>query len=595
MKTIKILLAVLFLAGICLAQGSQFPSTPVLDIFGNAQIGAQIYVCNPTATAVPCLVASGQQATVYTDYTLGSVLAQPVVSDGSGNFTFGCNTGNYQIQIFAKGSTYIYPASCPSVSNGTIISVSTPAGSGLTNSIVSGVLNLSLITTCSANQILQWNGSAWICATNGTVTGATSGGGLLLTGSTLGLITTCATNQVLSWNGAAWVCSSTGAGTLTGASANGGLLVIGTTIGLITSCSNSQVLAWTSGSSSWGCANAGAGTVTGATASGGLVATGTTLGLIKTCSDTQVLAWSAGGSSWGCAANGTSIPLGTAAQIPVMNSGATSYAPVSLSQDCTITASGVITCLKTNNVAFGTFATQNFTTPPIIGGGTPNTINASTLLLPAPGIQVWNSDTGLSRTGSDSLACGNGTANDASCALGVGSLAAATNVQIGAGTAVPCGGDCIGLVETSTAGTPTASADYLRPDGTAHGFKLSLNGGAEFVSAMNIPAPATIVASAPVVQLVASGTSALGTSTISGGTCATVVSTSAVGTLTTDAIDWSPNTNLSAVTGYVPSGSGALTIYPPNPTVDHVNFYVCNLTSSSLTPGAVTINWKVRR
>jgi hypothetical protein len=41
-----------------------------------------------------------------------------------------------------------------------------------------------------------------------------------------------------------------------------------------------------------------------------------------------------------------------------MNAGATGYAPVSLSQDCTITSLGVITCLKSNNVAFasGAFA-----------------------------------------------------------------------------------------------------------------------------------------------------------------------------------------------------------------------------------------------
>lgn len=592
MKTIKILLAVLFFAALSYGQGSQFPLSLVIDQFGNAIPGAAVYACQANTTEVPCLT---HEVTIYPDFNLGTPLIQPVVSDGSGNYTFGCAApSNIQIQVFAKLTQYIYNASCPSVSNGTITSVSTPSGSGLTNSIVSGVLNLSLITTCSANQILQWNGSAWVCSTNGTVTGATSGGGLLLTGATLGLITSCSPNQVLSWNGAAWVCASTGSGTLTGASANGGLLVAGTTIGLITTCSNSQVLAWTSGSSSWGCANAGAGTVTGATASGGLVATGTTLGLLKTCSDTQVLAWSAGGSSWGCAANGTSIPLGTAAQIPVMNAGATAYAAVSLSQDCTVTATGVLTCLKTNNVAFGTFATQNFATPPVLGGSTPNIVNASTLLLPAPGIQVWNSDTGLSRTGSDSLACGNGTANDASCALGVGSLAAATNVQIGAGTAVPCGGDCIGLVETSTAGTPTGGADYFRPDSTAHGFKLSLNGGAEFVSAMNIPAPATIVASAPVVQLIVGGTTALGTGTISGGTCS-AVSTTATGTLTTDAIDWAPNVDLSAVTGYSPSGSGALTIYPPWPTADHVNFTVCNNTSSSIPRSALTVNWKVRR
>jgi hypothetical protein len=51
--------------------------------------------------------------------------------------------------------------------------------------------------------------------------------------------------------------------------------------------------------------------------------------------------------------------LPTAGQIAVGNAGGTAYAPVSLTQDCTITSAGVVTCLKTNNVSFGTAATSN--------------------------------------------------------------------------------------------------------------------------------------------------------------------------------------------------------------------------------------------
>lgn len=40
------------------------------------------------------------------------------------------------------------------------------------------------------------------------ITGATSGGGLTVTGTTLGMLPTCTTNQVLAWNGSAWACSS---------------------------------------------------------------------------------------------------------------------------------------------------------------------------------------------------------------------------------------------------------------------------------------------------------------------------------------------------------------------------------------------------
>ena len=93
---------------------------------------------------------------------------------------------------------------------------------------------------------------------------------------------------------------------------------------------------------------------------------------------------------------------------------------------------------------------------------------------------------------------------------------------------------------------------------------------------------------------IASGTSALGTSAIASGACATVVTTSATGTASTDAIIWNPNASIKGVTGYVPSTSGGLTI-AAYPTTNNVNFDVCNWTSASITPGAVTLNWRVVR
>jgi len=60
---------------------------------------------------------------------------------------------------------------------GTITGVTTANGSGLTGGGSSGTLNLSLIHTCSAKQVLQWNGSAWACSSagTGTITGVTAG------------------------------------------------------------------------------------------------------------------------------------------------------------------------------------------------------------------------------------------------------------------------------------------------------------------------------------------------------------------------------------------------------------------------------------
>jgi hypothetical protein len=64
-----------------------------------------------------------------------------------------------------------------------IAGVTTASGSGLTGGGTSGTLSLGLTTACASGQILQWNGSAWGCASAGagTITGVTtvSGSGLL--------------------------------------------------------------------------------------------------------------------------------------------------------------------------------------------------------------------------------------------------------------------------------------------------------------------------------------------------------------------------------------------------------------------------------
>lgn len=93
---------------------------------------------------------------------------------------------------------------------------------------------------------------------------------------------------------------------------------------------------------------------------------------------------------------------------------------------------------------------------------------------------------------------------------------------------------------------------------------------------------------------IASGTAALGTSSISSGSCATVVTATATGALSTDTIIWTPNASIKAVTGYAPSSSGGLSI-AAYPTSGNVNFDVCNWSGGSITPGAVTLNWRVAR
>ena len=67
---------------------------------------------------------------------------------------------------------------------GTITGVTTSSTSGLTGGGTTGTLNLSLLTSCSANQVLEWSGSAWACAPagTGTLTGITAGTGISVSG-----------------------------------------------------------------------------------------------------------------------------------------------------------------------------------------------------------------------------------------------------------------------------------------------------------------------------------------------------------------------------------------------------------------------------
>ena len=67
----------------------------------------------------------------------------------------------------------------------TITGVSTGSSSGLTGGGTKGTLNLSLSTACATNQVLQWNGRAWVCsaAGTGTISGVMAGTDLIGGGS----------------------------------------------------------------------------------------------------------------------------------------------------------------------------------------------------------------------------------------------------------------------------------------------------------------------------------------------------------------------------------------------------------------------------
>jgi hypothetical protein len=114
------------------------------------------------------------------------------------------------------------------------------------------------------------------------------------------------------------------------------------------------------------------------------------------------------------------------------------------------------------------------------------------------------------------------------------------------------------------------------------------------IAGLTFPQPAAGVTTPTLTQTIASGSQALGTTLIASGGSTAFLNISAPGVLTTDNIMADFNSDPTSTTGYEPSASGMLTIIK-FPTAGYVNFYVVNNTGASITPGAVTINWRVVR
>lgn len=93
---------------------------------------------------------------------------------------------------------------------------------------------------------------------------------------------------------------------------------------------------------------------------------------------------------------------------------------------------------------------------------------------------------------------------------------------------------------------------------------------------------------------IATGTATLGTAAIAANACASAVTVTATGAASTDRIAWTPNADISGLTGYGVATTDGLIIYP-YPAAGNVNFRVCNGTGASITPGPATLNWGVLR
>jgi hypothetical protein len=122
---------------------------------------------------------------------------------------------------------------------------------------------------------------------------------------------------------------------------------------------------------------------------------------------------------------------------------------------------------------------------------------------------------------------------------------------------------------------------------------VTLVGNAGGASQITIPNGTCNLTAGTSAITVASGTAALGTSAIANGGKASTVTVSATGVASTDVLDWGFNGDPTGVTGYNPAGD--LLYIVAFPTTNNVNFIVCNKSGASITPGTITLNWKVRR
>lgn len=261
----------------------------------------------------------------------------------------------------------------------------------------------------------------------------------------------------------------------------------------------------------------------------------------------------------------SSLPGGTG--LLRLNSGTPAVAE--MSGDATTSGSNALT-LATVNSNVGSFTSANITVNAkglvtaasnggggLSGSGTTNTI------------PKWSSSSSI---GNSSIT-DNGTTVATTEPLSAASFASSPSGGVGGGMAGP-----EGTVPSTIGGItiPSATNDGCYFDSTAHGMKCSYNNGSFL----------------PVTRTIGSGTATMGTSLITSGACASVVTVSATGTATTDTMTADFNADPTGTTGYTP---GAMLTIVKYPTANNVNFKVCNNTGSSITPSAVTLNWRVMR
>lgn len=215
----------------------------------------------------------------------------------------------------------------------------------------------------------------------------------------------------------------------------------------------------------------------------------------------------------------------------------------------------------------------------------PNAVPAANqvMLFPAPtaNVSAWTWTTVASANTASTLVTRDGSGN-----FSAGTITAALTGNASTATALATARAIYGNNFDGTAAlTQVIASTY---GGTGNGF-FKITGPTTSEKTFTVPD-----ASSTLTVTVASGTKALDTDAIASTACDTLSTTTATGAASTDVLIITPNADITAVTGYAPVTTGGLQVFYWL-TTNTINWKICNPTSSSITPGAVTLNYRIVR